>query len=102
MNLICFKSNNIWSVALLRLSIIVSLLKCRFFSTFRYSVMAGTPAKMVEYLLETRIDKTCSFDGKNYLCHCAVEISYNTSARESAELIKQRYVFLCSLQNSVK
>ena len=32
---------------------------------FRYSVMAGTPAKMVEYLLETRIDKTCSFDGKN-------------------------------------
>ena len=33
-------------------------------SIFRYSVMAGTPAKMVEYLLETRIDKTCSFDGK--------------------------------------
>ena len=31
---------------------------------FRYSVMAGTPIKMVEYLLETRIDKTCSFDGK--------------------------------------
>jgi len=28
----------------------------------KYSVMAGTPAKMVEYLLETRIDKTCSFD----------------------------------------
>ena len=31
---------------------------------YRYSVMAGTPIKMVEYLLETRIDKTCSFDGK--------------------------------------
>lgn len=72
------------------------------FSTFRYSVMAGTPAKMVEYLLETRIDKTCSFDGKSYLSHCAVEISYNTSARESAELIKQRYVFLRRFQNSVK
>ncbi|XP_073237204.1 rap guanine nucleotide exchange factor 4-like [Porites lutea] len=28
----------------------------------KYSVMAGTPIKMVEYLLETRIDKTCSFD----------------------------------------
>ncbi|KAL9966161.1 hypothetical protein ACROYT_G024197 [Oculina patagonica] len=29
---------------------------------FRYSVMAGTPEKMVEYLLETRVDNTNNFD----------------------------------------
>ena len=27
--------------------------------------MAGTPEKMVEYLLETRVDNTSNFDGKN-------------------------------------
>lgn len=26
--------------------------------------MAGTPKKMVEYLLETRVDNTSNFDGK--------------------------------------
>lgn len=31
---------------------------------FRYSVMAGTPEKMVEYLLETRVDNSNNFDGK--------------------------------------
>ena len=36
-----------------------------FWFFFRYSVMAGTPEKMVEYLLETRVDNTSNFDGKN-------------------------------------
>lgn len=44
---------------------IIDVFPCKIPYIFRYSVMAGTPAKMVEYLLETRIDKTCSFDGKN-------------------------------------
>ena len=44
--------------------------------------MAGTPIKMVEYLLETRIDKTCSFDGKTE----TVELSTSTFIVQSRNL----------------
>lgn len=42
----------------------------KYYTCFRYSVMAGTPEKMVEYLLETRVDNTSNFDGNNKIFTC--------------------------------